>query len=90
MTVDQANASLQSFSAGLEELYPETNERRYMSAVASGKVSLHPAVDRILTPVAGLLLAVVGVVLLIAFSARHGAATQNLFGASCSVGMPAM
>ena len=66
VSVEQANASLQSFSAGLEELYPDTNERRYMSAVASGKVSLHPTVDRILTPVAGLLLAVVGIVLLIA------------------------
>ena len=34
--------------------------------MASSGVALHPAVDRILTPVAGLLLAVVGVVLLIA------------------------
>lgn len=66
VTVEQANASLRAFSAGLEEQYPDTNENRYMSAVASGNVALHPAVDRMLTPVAGLLLAVVGVVLLIA------------------------
>jgi len=66
VSIEQANASLSAFSAGLEEAYPETNERRLMSAVPSGKVSLNPAVDRILTPVAGLLLAVVGVVLLIA------------------------
>ena len=66
VSVEQANASLRAFSAGLEELYPESNENRYMSAVPSGNVSLHPAVDRILTPVAGLLLAVVGLVLLIA------------------------
>jgi predicted permease len=66
VSVEQANAALRSFSSGLEERYPDSNENRYMSAVASGKVSLHPAVDRILTPVAGLLLAVVGIVLLIA------------------------
>lgn len=66
VSVEQANASLRSFSAGLEEQFPESNENRYMSAVPSGKVSLHPAVDRVLTPVAGLLLAVVGIVLLIA------------------------
>jgi predicted permease len=66
VTVAQANASLRAFSAGLEERYPESNENRYMSAVPSGQVALHPAVDRVLTPVAGLLLAVVGIVLLIA------------------------
>jgi predicted permease len=66
VTVDQANAALRSFTTSLEELYPDTNRERHMSAVASGNVSLHPAVDRVLTPVAGLLLAVVGVVLLIA------------------------
>ncbi len=66
VTVEQANASLSAFSATLETRYPESNENRTMSAVASGKVSLHPSVDRILTPVAGLLLAVVGLVLLVA------------------------
>lgn len=66
VSVEEANASLRAFSAGLEEAYPESNERRYMSAIPSGNVSLNPAVDRILTPVAGLLLAVVGLVLLIA------------------------
>lgn len=66
VSVDQVNQSLRAFSVALEEEYPESNENRYMSAVASGDVSLHPMVDRILTPVAGLLLAVVGVVLIIA------------------------
>jgi predicted permease len=37
-----------------------------MSALPSGKVALHPFVDRMLKPVAGLLLVVVGLVLLIA------------------------
>lgn len=66
VTVEQANASLRAFSASLEERYPESNENRYMSAVPSSQVSIHPALDEILTPVAGLLLAVVAVVLLIA------------------------
>jgi predicted permease len=65
-TVEQASAWLASVSTGLEAQYPETNERRIMSAVSSTKVSLHPMVDGVLTPVAGLLLAVVGLVLLIA------------------------
>ncbi len=66
VTVEQANAALLAFSRGLEERYPDTNEARLMSAVPSGDVALHPMVDRVLTPVAGLLLGVVGLVLLIA------------------------
>ena len=65
-TVEQASAWLTSISSGLEAQYPETNERRIMSAVSSTNVSLHPMVDGVLTPVAGLLLGVVGLVLLIA------------------------
>ena len=65
-TVEQASAWLASVSTGLEEQYPDTNERRIMSAIASTDVSLHPVVDGMLTPVAGLLLGVVGLVLLIA------------------------
>jgi predicted permease len=66
VTVEQANAALAAFSAGLAEAYPETNEHRIMSALPSGDVALHPYVDRMLTPVAALLLGVVGIVLLIA------------------------
>jgi len=66
VTVEQANASLASLSTALGEMYPETNENRVMSALATGDVALHPLVDRALLPVAGLLLTVVGVVLLIA------------------------
>ena len=65
-TVEQANAALAALSTGLAEQYPESNENRVMSVLASGDVSLHPLVDRVLAPVAGLLLAVVGLVLLIA------------------------
>jgi predicted permease len=66
VTVTQANDALEAFSAGLAERYPETNEHRTMSVLASGDVALHPLVDRALVPVAGLLLSVVGLVLLIA------------------------
>ncbi len=66
VTVEQANASLTSFSAALAEEYPETNRGRGISALPTGEVSLHPLVDNALLPVAGLLLSVVAVVLLIA------------------------
>ncbi len=66
VTVDQANAALQAFSAALAERYPDSNEHRSMSALPTGDVALHPLVDRVLKPVAALLLGVVGLVLLIA------------------------
>lgn len=66
VTVEQANAWLETFSAGLAERYPESNENRVMSVVPSGDVSIHPLIDKAMVPVAALLLGVVGVVLLIA------------------------
>jgi predicted permease len=66
ITVDQANQALAALSRRLAEAYPESNEHRVMSALPAGKVALHPFVDRLLKPVAGLLLVVVGLVLLIA------------------------
>jgi predicted permease len=66
VTADQANLALESLSRRLAEAYPESNENRVMSALPSGRVALHPYVDRLLKPVAGLLLVVVGLVLLIA------------------------
>ncbi len=66
MTVVQANAALKAFSEGLAEKYPESNEHRIMSAIASADVSIHPLVDKAMVPVAALLLTVVGIVLLIA------------------------
>lgn len=66
VTVEQANGALSALSGALAEEYPESNEARSMTALASGEVSLHPLVDRALAPVAALLLAVVGLVLLIA------------------------
>jgi macrolide transport system ATP-binding/permease protein len=66
VTIDQANAALRSLSVSLQERHPDTNTNRELSALDAGGVSIHPSVDRILTPVAGLLLGVVGLVLLIA------------------------
>lgn len=66
VTVEQANAELSAIAASLADEYPDSNEHHSMVAVPSGDVSLHPAVDGALGPVAALLLGVVGVVLLIA------------------------
>ncbi len=66
VTVDQANAWLAAFSAALAEQYPDSNEGRLMTAIPIGDVALHPLVDRVLKPVAALLLVVVGLVLVIA------------------------
>lgn len=65
-TPEQADAWLAAFARGLEERYPDTNTGHAMAALPSAEVALHPLVDGMLTPVAGLLLAVVGLVLLIA------------------------
>jgi predicted permease len=66
VTPAQADGAVKAFAAGLAERYPDTNELRTMTVLASGDVALHPLVDRALVPVAGLLLTVVGIVLLIA------------------------
>ena len=66
VTLEQANAELEAFSTALAGTFPESNELRIMSALPSSDVALHPMVDRFLTPVAGFMLAVVGIVLLIA------------------------
>lgn len=65
-TLAQANAWLSAFSAGLAERYPDSNRARVMSVLASDDVTLHPFIDDMLGPVAAFLLAVVGLVLLIA------------------------
>lgn len=66
VTAAQAEQALKAFSASLAEAYPETNENRVISVLPAGEVALHPFVDRLLKPVAALLLGVVGLVLLIA------------------------
>ena len=66
ITAEQAEEAVGALSVALAETYPDTNENRAMTLLPTGKVSLHPLVDRALLPVAGLLLTVVGLVLLIA------------------------
>lgn len=66
VTPDQAGEFLAAFSTALGEEYPDTNEGRTMSAIATSDVSIHPLVDKALVPAATLLLVVVGLVLLIA------------------------
>lgn len=66
VTAEQAAEYVATFSRGLEEAYPDTNDGRIMTALAAEDVALHPFVDRALVPVAGLLFSVVGLVLLIA------------------------
>jgi macrolide transport system ATP-binding/permease protein len=66
VTVEQAGAAVLAISTALAEEYPDTNEGRLMSVLASEDVSVHPFVDKALVPIAGLLLTVVGLVLLIA------------------------
>ena len=65
-TLERATAELDAIAAALAADYPDTNRNRDFSAVPSTEVALHPAVDRVLTPIAVLLLAVVGLVLTIA------------------------
>ncbi len=66
VSVDQANAWLESFSLGMSETYPETNEDRRYTAIATQDILVHPLVDGALVPVAGFLMAIVALVLLIA------------------------
>ena len=66
ITADQAHASVRALSTRWSEELPETNENRLMSVIPTTGVSINPAVDRYLAPVAVLLLAIVGLVLLVA------------------------
>jgi predicted permease len=66
VTVEQAGAALATLSANLVREFPETNQGRSFSILPTKDVAIHPFVDRMLLPVAALLLSVVGLVLLIA------------------------
>ena len=66
VTVEQAGAALATLSSNLSEEFPDTNRDRAFSALPTNDVAIHPYVDRMLLPVATLLLSVVGLVLLIA------------------------
>jgi predicted permease len=65
-TVEEAEAQLNTIAARLGNEYPETNEGRKISVVPTSDVRIHPFIDQAVTPVALLLMVVVGMVLLIA------------------------
>jgi len=64
--VEQAGAALATLSATLAQEFPDTNRDRAFTLLPTRDVAIHPFVDRMLLPVAALLLSVVGLVLLIA------------------------
>ena len=66
VSVEQANTWLAGFGRTLGETYPDTNRERVYTAVALDDILVHPLVDGALLPVAGLLMAMVALVLLIA------------------------
>jgi predicted permease len=66
VTIEQAEAELNTIMARLGEAYPKTNEGRTAHLIPTNDVRLHPFVDEAATPVALLLMVVVGMVLLIA------------------------
>jgi predicted permease len=66
VSVGQASAALATLSSRLQEEFPGTNEGREFTLIPSSEVAVHPELDKVLVPVAGLLLVVVGIVLLIA------------------------
>ncbi len=66
ISIDQAQTQMATLAARLAEEYPETNEDIGVALVPSSGVRLHPYLDRTITPMAALLLGVVGIVLLIA------------------------
>ena len=66
VTLEQAKAEMTTITARLESEYIESNERRGVTLLPAESVRFHPMLDKPLTPVALLLLSVVGIVLLIA------------------------
>ncbi|MCH9647122.1 MAG: ABC transporter permease [Deltaproteobacteria bacterium] len=67
-SMEQVQAQMDNLAAGLGEEHSDTNEGRGITLVSSREVAFNPGVDGQLFGVAGLLLAVVGLVLLIACS----------------------
>jgi predicted permease len=66
VTFDQAQAGLDVLARQLAEAYPESNLNRRYPILPTNDVRIHPMVDRAITPVAMMLMVVVGLVLLIA------------------------
>src|SRR5262249_45306021 len=65
-TVEQARANVQLVAARLAADFPATNKDREMSVRRTSDVHFHPAAESQILPIAAALMAVVGLVLLIA------------------------
>jgi putative ABC transport system permease protein len=68
VTVAQASTAMELLGHQLAEKYPDTNTDRNVITMAASDVRLHPFIDAVLYPVASLLMAMVGLVLLVACS----------------------
>jgi predicted permease len=66
VTLEQAQSQISTLAAGLAQAYPDTNKDVDVALVPASDVRLHPLLDQMLTPIAALLMSVVGIVLLIA------------------------
>ncbi|MDQ3171658.1 MAG: ABC transporter permease [Acidobacteriota bacterium] len=66
VTMEQARADLASIAAGLERDYPDTNAGVGVTVLRADQVRLHPEIDGMIAPIAGLLIGAVGLVLLVA------------------------
>ncbi len=66
VTLEQAQSQMSTLAAGLAQAYPDTNKDLDVALVSASEVRMHPLLDRMLTPIAALLMSVVGIVLLIA------------------------
>ena len=66
LSTAEASANVEVIMSRLVAAYPVTNKNRRMSAKATSDIHFHPAADRTLVPIAVGLMAVVGLVLLIA------------------------
>jgi macrolide transport system ATP-binding/permease protein len=66
VSVEEAKARLQALAAGLQETYPATNQDRGFTVIPAQEVKISPEIDREMPFIASFLMAVVGMVLLLA------------------------
>jgi putative ABC transport system permease protein len=66
VALERAQAASSALATRLLEAYPEADDRLDFKLTPTLDVAVHPLVDKALVPVAGMLMAVVGMVLLIA------------------------
>ena len=66
VSIERVEAAMNAVALNLATEYPESNSDRTVTVLPTNDVRLHPMIDSALYPVAGLLMAVVGLVLLVA------------------------